>query len=276
MVAGRTDAGVHARGQVAHLALPPDPRLTPPAMINGIPVGAVAPETAIAVPLIKEAPRPALHPDSEPPPVPDTTNELLTDLRAGGTHQLLRRLNGTLPHDIRVRRVAIAHPDFDARFCGLSRTYSYRIADRPDAVDPLRRHDTLHWPRPLDLPALQAASTGLVGLHDFAAFCKKRENASTIRALLRLDWVRDEAGVLVATVQADAFCHSMVRSLVGALIAVGEGRQPADWPASLLSLDVRSSGVLVAPPQGLALEAVEYPPDDQLAARQQVTRNPRA
>ena len=82
--------------------------------------------------------------------------------------------------------------------------------------------------------------------------------------------------MLVATVQADAFCHSMVRSLMGALIAVGEGRQPVEWPASLLSLDVRSSGVLVAPPQGLTLEAVEYPPDDQLAARQQVTRNPRA
>lgn len=276
VVAGRTDAGVHARGQVAHQDLPVDPRLTSPPMINGIPVGVSAPDSPIAVPLIKEEPRPALYPGTVLPPVPDTTNEMLEDLRSGTTDALLRKLNGTLPHDIRVRRVALAHPDFDARFCGLSRTYSYRIADRPEAVDPLRRHDTLHWPRPLDLDALQRGSAGLVGLHDFAAFCKKREGATTIRALLRLDWVRDDTGVLVATVQADAFCHSMVRSLMGALIAVGEGRQSSQWPASLLTLDVRSSGVLVAPPRGLTLEAVDYPRDDQLAARKHITRNPRA
>jgi tRNA pseudouridine38-40 synthase len=209
------------------------------------------------------------------PEVRGATAELIDDLGAGGRDVMLRRLNGTLPHDIRIRRVSLAHPDFDARWCGLSRTYSYRIADRPEAVDPLRRHDTLHWPRPLELEAMQPASVHLLGLHDFAAFCKKREGASTIRQLLRLDWVREESGVLVATVQADAFCHSMVRSLMGALIAVGEGRQPSAWPGTLLQLDVRSSGVLVAPPQGLTLEHVEYPPDDQLAARQLITRHPR-
>ncbi|MCW2545099.1 MAG: hypothetical protein JWM40_2651 [Frankiales bacterium] len=254
---------MHARGQVAHLDLPPDPRLT-----EGWPV--------VAPPGPGEDPRPALHPDSPMPPVPDTTNELLEDLRSGGTDALLRRLNGSLPHDIRVRSVVMAHPDFDARFCGLSRTYTYRIADRPSALDPLRRHDTLHWPRPLELEPLIEASAQLVGLHDFAAFCKRREGATTVRALLRLDWVRDDAGVLVATVEADAFCHSMVRSLMGALIAVGEGRQPATWPGSLLTMTARSSGVLVAPPQGLTLERVDYPPDNELAARQRITRNPRA
>lgn len=215
-VAGRTDAGVHARGQVAHVDLPA---------------------------------------------------ELADD------HLLLRRLNGTLPHDVRVRRVARAPEGFNARFCGISRTYGYRVADRPDAVDPLRRHDTLVWPRELDLDALRLASRGLLGLQDFAAYCRRREGATTVRTLLRLDWERGPDGVLVATVQADAFCHSMVRSLMGALLAVGDGRQAAAWPSSLLAAGVRASGVVVAPPHGLTLEAVEYPPDDQLAARQAVTRN---
>lgn len=215
-VAGRTDAGVHARGQVAHIDLP----------------GALADD-----PL------------------------------------LLRRLNGLLPLDVRVRRVSWAPAGFDARFSGLSRTYRYRVADSPVAVDPLRRNDTLAWPRPLDLDALRAGSAGLVGLRDFAAYCKRREGATTIRTLLRLEWDRLDDGVLVATVQADAFCHSMVRSLVGALLAVGEGRRPVDWPASLLTSAARASEVVVAPAHGLTLEAVGYPPDDELLARQAVTRN---
>jgi tRNA pseudouridine38-40 synthase len=217
-VAGRTDAGVHASGQVAHIDLP--------------------------------------EPLADDP-------------------LLLRRLNGLLPPDVRLRRVRRAAAGFDARFSGLSRTYRYRVADGPEAVDPVRRHDTLAWPRPLDLAALQEASRHLLGLHDFAAFCRRREGATTVRTLLRLDWERDADGVLVATVQADAFCHSMVRSLVGALLAVGEGRRDVAWPGSLLTLGGRASDVAVAPPYGLTLVAVEYPPDDQLAARQEVTRNVR-
>jgi tRNA pseudouridine38-40 synthase len=118
---------------------------------------------------------------------------------------------------------------------------------------------------------MQDASRQLLGLHVFAAFCRKREGATTTRTLLQLDWER--ADVLTATVRADAFCHSMVRSLVGALLAVGEGRRDAHWPASLLTAGARASDVAVAPPHGLTLVRVEYPPDDQLAARQQITRN---
>ncbi len=197
------------------------------------------------------------------------------DLPAGVVedHLLLRRLNGTLPHDIWVRRVAPAPAGFDARFCGVSRTYTYRIADHPEAVDPLRRHDTVVHPRSLELDALAAASAGLLGFHDFAAYCKRREGATTRRTLLRLDWVRLTDGVLEATVRADAFCHSMVRSLMGALISVGEGRRHVDWPSSRLALTARESGIVVAPPHGLTLEHVEYPPDDELLARQAVTRN---
>jgi tRNA pseudouridine38-40 synthase len=214
-VAGRTDAGVHARGQVAHVDLPAD---------------------------------------------------------VAGDRLLLRRLNGLLPQDLRVRRTSLAPSGFDARFSALARTYRYRVVDGPDAVDPLRRREVLAWPRPLSLDALRAACPALLGEHDFAAFCKRREGATTVRALLALDWTRTAGGVLELTITADAFCHSMVRSLVGAMLAVGEGRQAPEWPASLLSLGARSSAVAVAPPHGLVLEHVAYPPDEELLARQDVTR----
>jgi tRNA pseudouridine38-40 synthase len=218
-VAGRTDAGVHARGQVAHVDLP---------------------DAVAADPL------------------------------------LLRRLNGLLPEDVRVRRVAPAPAGFDARFSALSRTYRYRVADGAEHADPLRRHDVLTWPRPLDVAAMSAACPPLLGEHDFAAFCKRREGATTVRALLELAWQREADGLLVLTVRADAFCHSMVRSLVGAMLAVGDGRRPPEWPGGLLARAARADDVAVAPPHGLVLEHVAYPPDDELLARQQVTRNLRA
>ncbi|MCW2571595.1 MAG: tRNA pseudouridine synthase [Frankiales bacterium] len=215
-VAGRTDAGVHARGQVAHVDLPPE----------------------------------------------------LADDRL-----LRRKLNGLLPLDVRVRRVAPAAPGFDARFSALSRTYRYRVADRPELVDPLRRSEVFVVPRPLDLDAMRAACPAMLGAHDFAAFCRRREGATTVRGLLELEWSRDGDGLLVMTVRADAFCHSMVRSLVGAMLAVGEGRRPPEWPASLLDRDARATDVVVAPSHGLVLEAVDYPPDEELLARQGITRN---
>jgi tRNA pseudouridine38-40 synthase len=211
-VAGRTDAGVHATGQVAHY--------------DG--------------------------------PAPDGT--------------LVRRLAGVLPADVRVRSVTPAPAGFDARFSALWRRYAYRVVDDPVAVDPLRRYDTLRRERPLDRDAMQAAADLLLGQHDFAAFCKRREGATTIRALQQLDWTRGGDGVLTATVRADAFCHSMVRSLVGAMLAVGEGRRGADWPAAQLVRTERSSEVTVAPAHGLTLVEVGYPPDPELAARADTTR----
>ena len=215
-VAGRTDAGVHARGQVAHGDL-------------------------------------ARHVADDP--------------------LLLRRLNGLLPADLQVQRVAAAPAGFDARFSATWRRYRYRIADGAAAVDPLRRHDTLAWPRPLDLDRLVAASSGLLGEHDFVAYCRRREGATAVRAVLGLSWSRTD--VLRMDITADAFCHSMVRSLVGALIAVGEGRREPGWPTELLDRSQRASEIVVAPPHGLCLEEVGYPPDDQLAARQELTRRPR-
>jgi tRNA pseudouridine38-40 synthase len=218
-VAGRTDAGVHATGQVAHLDVP------------------------------SGAPEPG---------------------------ELARRLARFLPADVRVPAIRIAPPSFDARFSALRRHYEYRVSDQSWGVDPLRRHDTLAHHRPLDEAAMNEAGAGLLGEHDFAAFCRRREGATTVRALQQLDWTRTEPHLLIAHVAADAFCHSMVRSLVGALLAVGEGRRPPDWPASLLRRDNRASEITVAPAHALALVAVDYPDDAHLAARAAQTRALRA
>ena len=201
--AGRTDTGVHARGQVAHADLPDE---------------------------------------------------------AAYDDRLLRGLNGILPPDVRVSRIAPATDGFDARFAARWRRYAYRVADEPRLADPLTRGHVLWWPRPLDVAAMNEASAPLVGLHDFASFCKQREGATTIRTLQELSWARDASGV-VATVRADAFCHHMVRALVGCLLAVGEGRRETSWPATVLARAARDPAVTVVPAHGLTLEEVGYPTD---------------
>ncbi|MFI7157979.1 tRNA pseudouridine(38-40) synthase TruA [Micromonospora chalcea] len=217
-VAGRTDAGVHATGQVCHLDLP---------------VGVWREQEG----------------------------------------RLLRRLARLLPPDVRVRAMTEVPADFDARFSATFRRYEYRVTDAPWGAEPLRRRDTLAWPKPLDLAALNAAAAGLVGEHDFAAYCRRKENATTLREVTRLDWRRDPDGILVATVQADAFCQNMVRSLVGAMLVAGDGRRPVQWPAGLLTRRERSSEVTVAPAHGLALVAVGYPADPaEYARRADLTR----
>ncbi len=229
VVAGRTDAGVHARGQVAHVDVPADAWATVPGR-SGRPPG--------------EA------------------------LRA--------RLTGVLPADLVVRGVAPAPPGFDARFSALSRSYTYRLTDDPATVDPLRRSHVVRHSRPLDVVAMDAACQELRGRHDFAAFCRPRPGATTIRTLEELGWSRaavgGDAGLVVARVRADAFCHSMVRALVGACLAVGEHRRDPAWPAELLAARVRDPAAPVAPPHGLVLEAVAYPADAELAARAVRTR----
>jgi tRNA pseudouridine38-40 synthase len=219
-VAGRTDAGVHASGQVAHV-------------------------------------------------------DVTTDGWARVGDSLVHRLAGLLPPDVRVVTVAPAPTSFDARFSALSRRYVYRVTDSPWGAEPLRARDTLAWLRPLDPDLMNEAAVALVGLHDFVAFCRRKDHASTIRAVARFDWRRDDHGVLVATVAADAFCQSMVRSLVGALIAVGEGRRPVAWPVDLLGRTERASDVVVAPPHGLNLVEVVYPDASEYAHRAELTRNRR-
>jgi tRNA pseudouridine38-40 synthase len=226
--AGRTDTGVHATGQVAHVDVPAD------ALANAYP----------------RTPR-----AGEPEFLP-----------------LLRRLGRFLPADVRVLEIARAPAGFDARFSALRRHYVYRLSTAPYGVEPQQARYITAWPRDLDVEAMSAASRELVGLHDFAAFCRHRERATTIRDLQRLDFSR-EGDLITAHVTADAFCWQMVRSLVGALLAVGEHRRSPQWCRELLTATKRSSDFAAAPAQGLTLAQVDYPPDDELAARILVTRD---
>ena len=231
-VAGRTDAGVHARGQVAH-----------------VDVG---------------------------------ENELARAARRAGDpcQAIMRRLSALLARespgpkgssDVAVTGVDFAPAGFDARFSALSRTYSYRVCDDPARFDPLRRRDVLWLREPLDVEAMGAAARKLTGEHDFISYCKPREGATTVRELLELK-VERKGGIVEVTARADAFCHSMVRTLVGSLLKVGAGRRDEEWPARRLEERSRNGEVAVAPPHPLTLESVEYPEDSQLAARARLTR----
>ena len=185
---------------------------------------------------------------------------------------LVRRLAKLLPEDVRVRAITRAPHGFEARFSALRRHYAYRLTLAPWGAEPQQARFVTPWRRPLDVEAMAAASQTLLGLHDFGAFCRPRPGATTIRELQTLRWVPD-GDLLIGYVTADAFCWSMVRSLVGALLAVGEGRREPDWCATLLGAPGRSSEFAAAPARGLTLIGVDYPPDGELAARTSVTRD---
>jgi tRNA pseudouridine38-40 synthase len=247
-VAGRTDAGVHARGQVVHTDVP-------------------APAWAAL--------------SSQGTAGQSTAGQGTGDQGAAGQSTVgqpparrdpVARLAAALPPDIRVHAVSPAPDGFDARFSALWRRYSYRVCDDPARADPLRRHETLWFFRRLDLAAMNEAALAFLGEHDFAAFCRRRPGATTTRTLRVLTWRRDGDGTAVATVTADAFCHNMVRALVGALLAVGEGRRPPGWPAQVLTAAARDPSVRVVAPHGLCLEEVGYPAAGELAARAAQTR----
>jgi tRNA pseudouridine38-40 synthase len=214
--AGRTDAGVHARGQVAHL---------------------------------------------------DLDSAMISD----GDAALTRRLNGVLGGDCVVRRISVAPSGFDARFGAIWRRYVYRISDRSVPPDPLYRHQVAQVQAEVDLARWNDEAGALLGLRDFGAFCRGREGASTIRTLFELTARRIASGpmadVIECTVRADAFCHSMVRSLVGALVAIGIGRRDHEWLAGVTERGVRDSTIMVMPAHGLTLEEVGYPADHELATR---------
>jgi len=219
-VAGRTDAGVHARGQVAHLDV-------------------------------------AAEPD-----------------RCEDIRRLLTRL---LPDDVDLRRCAVAPAGFDARFGATGRTYCYRLWDTVSTVFPATRRAVTIVPLPLSVDAMDEAAQALLGLRDFAAFCRPREGATTIRRLRRFDVLRalDPSATIECWLEADAFCHSMVRSLVGAVVEVGSGHRDATWLRTAAAARSRASHVPVLPPGGLTLESVSYPPDDELAARAEQARQTR-
>ena len=212
IVAGRTDAGVHATGQVIHVDVP-----------EGINLDEIA-----------------------------------------------YKLNRILDEDIRIMKVSIAPEAFHARFSALRRGYTYKILDQNLPVPPINRVDIASWYRPLEVELMNEASALVLGHHDFAAFCKFREGGTTIRTLEKFEWER-QGDLLVATIVADAFCYSMVRNLVGAVVCVADGRKEAAWVGELLANKERVSDSLVFPARGLTLSFVEYPSDNQLLERAKVT-----
>ena len=218
VVAGRTDAGVHATGQVIHVDLP---------------------ETVFA---------------------------------DGLTYRDLRyKLNRILDEDVRIMEISDAPEGFHARFSALRRIYTYKIVDNNEVIAPLSRYDVAPWYRPLDVDLINKASALVLGHHDFAAFCKFKEGGTTIRTLEKYQWRRDSQGLLTAEVVADAFCYSMVRNLVGAVICVADGRKDPSWIQELLANKERVSDSLVFPARGLSLTRVEYPSDNELLDRARVT-----
>ncbi|OHR21311.1 tRNA pseudouridine(38-40) synthase TruA [Corynebacterium sp. HMSC034A01] len=221
-VAGRTDAGVHAAGQVAHADIPSE-----------------------------------------------SLNQRSIE---GDPGRLVRRLAKLLPEDVRVFGVAQAPAGFDARFSALTRTYCYRVTTHPAGAVPTRARDTAVWPKPVDLGAVQACADALVGLNNFAAFCRPKEHGTTIREVHSFTWREVEPHLYEARITADAFCWNMVRALVATCLTVGEGRRAPQWPEELLLLDARSPDVPLAPARGLTLVGVEYPEDADLAARAEATR----
>ncbi|MFJ6282849.1 tRNA pseudouridine synthase A [Pseudarthrobacter oxydans] len=231
-VAGRTDAGVHARGQVVHLDLTEAEWL-------GLPRGHEL-DPAVA---------------------------MLRRIRGA-----LSRILGDLTGAVEVHRIILAPPGFDARFSALWRRYSYRIADGPALWDPLGRYSTLWHKNPLDVDLLNEGASKLLGLQNFLSFCKPREGATTIRELQRFEFTRAEDGVIVATVQADAFCHNMVRALIGSALYVGEGVEEPGWLYERLLAQKRDAKSVLAAPHPLVLEEVAYPSDDELLARAERTR----
>jgi tRNA pseudouridine38-40 synthase len=227
-VAGRTDAGVHARGQVCHVDVDQESLERAPGRSGRAPV-----------------------------------------------ESLLYRLAGVLPSDVVVHGVQVVPPTFDARFSAVSRRYAYRIADSPWRPSPLRRHEVAWLRGPLDAARMARATQPLLGEHDFLAFCRPRPEASTVRTLQRLDCERTGPGTITVHVEADAFCHHMVRAIVGALVAVGAGRRDPSWPAEVLAARRRDGAVTVAPALGLTLEHVQYPLDEHLATQAERTRRRR-
>ena len=218
IVAGRTDAGVHAAGQVIHVDIPDAPLADDMSYI---------------------------------------------DLRY--------KLNRILDEDIRIVEISDAPLGFHARFSALRRKYTYKILDENQVITPAQRFDVAPWYRYLDEKIMNEAASLLLGTHDFAAFCKFKPGGTTTRSLEKYQWVRNSEGLLVADVVADAFCYSMVRNLVGAIVCVADGRKPVEWITELLENKERVSDSLVFPARGLTLYQVDYPTDDLLLERAQIT-----
>ena len=178
---------------------------------------------------------------------------------------LAYKINAILPEDISIQELEVTTPDFDARFAALSRSYEYLIFQGPR--NPLLRDRAYRSWAPLDVTAMNDASQSLIGLHDFSAFCKKREGATTIRTLMKFVWTETPDGLIKVELEADAFCYSMVRGLIGAVLAIGEGKFDKAWLENYLAGKEREAHVFAAPAWGLTLVDVKYPEPGDYAKR---------
>ena len=212
VVAGRTDAGVHASGQVCHVDIPEG----------------------------------------------DFGFEI---------SDLAYRLNRILTDEIRVKSAESVSDDFHARFGALRRHYIYKIKDGNGLIEPVQRLDIAPWYRDLDIDLMNQGANTLLGENDFFSFAKYRQNSTTIRDLQRFDFQRDAQGLIISHISADAFCYNMVRSLIGTMVYIGEGRFPITWAREILEKKERPSDSVVFPAKGLTFVGVDYPVESELAAR---------
>ena len=212
-VAGRTDAGVHAEGQVASFACP----------------GAV------------------------------------------DVDRVQRAANAMLAPEIVVRRAAVAPESFDARHSARARLYRYRL-DTESVASPFTARFVWHRPGDLDLGAMRRAAARLVGEHDFASFCRAPKPPAVTTRDLRELTVSARGRQIVVTAQADSFLHQMVRSLVGTLVAVGEGKLDAQSMSEILAARDRGAAGPIAPPQGLSLVRVFYGSSPRLTSSRSIRR----
>lgn len=242
-VAGRTDAGVHARGQVIHIDITGEEWL---ALSRGRDI-----DPALALKRRLQA----------------TIHRYLPSSAAAKTVYA-----GNPASAVVVKAVNLAPAGFDARFSAMWRRYSYRIADRLELQDPLNREMVLWHSEVLNEELLNEGAAAMLGLNDFRAFCKPRPGATTIRELQRFEFARNVDGILCATVQADAFCHNMVRALIGSALRVGSRQVPPEWLGERLRSRRKDSRSVLAPAHPLILEEVRYPDDAALAERAALTR----
>jgi tRNA pseudouridine38-40 synthase len=217
--AGRTDSGVHASAQVAHVDLDVQPL----------------------------ARRLGLH-------------EIPAD---GEIEGLAEALSAQLGPEVVVWRAVAAPAGFDARRSVVARRYRYQI-DNGRRPDPLRRFASWYVAEPLDISVMRLAADPLIGEHDFAAFCRRppdKPSGPIVRRVTDATWNERDDGGLAFEIEANAFCHQMVRSIVGALVAAGRRRIRPSNIVTLLSSGSRAGSPEPAPPRGLHLVSVRYPDD---------------
>jgi tRNA pseudouridine38-40 synthase len=198
--------------------------------------------------------------------------------RIGRNPDVASRVNTALPQDVRLFRFEKAPAGFDARYSAIYRRYRYKIADHASFLDPLLVRYVLKLKVDLDLKLMRLAAKEMVGLHDFGAFCKPRAGATTIRNLryIRITRNRKEGNLVEIELKGDAFCHNMVRSLTGALVAVARGRASAQDVKDRLVSANRVGSFKVLGGKGLSLIEVGYPKDSRLAEQAEKARKLRS